>query len=99
MIATQVPGHPQSTSKDRLPTEGEPEGGALMRSLMRAALMVSVLLVTARAGLAASCKVEDSDGSKVLAARQAAEATCPCASATDHGAYVSCVAGVANTLS
>jgi len=47
----------------------------------------------------ANCAKDDPTGSKVLAARQQASSTCPCATATNHGAYVKCVAGVADTLS
>jgi len=62
--------------------------------------VVSALLLLARApGAFANCTKDDPTGSKVLAARQQASSTCPCATATNHGAYVKCVAGVANTLS
>src|SRR3989442_15363508 len=70
----------------------------VMRSLTLAALGASMLLASAPAAFA-DCAKDDPTGSKVLAARQQASSTCPCATATNHGAYVKCVAGVADTLS
>jgi hypothetical protein len=69
-----------------------------MRSLVVAALGVGLVLASAPVAFA-NCAKDDPDGSKTLAARQEANSMCPCASATSHGAYVSCVAGVANMLS
>ena len=69
-----------------------------MRSLTLAALGASMLLASAPVAFA-NCAKDDPTGSKVLAARQQASSTCPCATATNHGAYVKCVAGVADTLS
>jgi len=69
-----------------------------MRSLTLAALGASLLLASAPVAFA-NCAKDDPTGSKVLAARQQASSTCPCATATKHGAYVKCVAGVADTLS
>ena len=69
-----------------------------MRSLTLAALGASMLLESAPA-VFANCTKDDPTGSKVLAARQQASSTCPCASATNHVAYVKCVAGVADMLS
>ena len=39
------------------------------------------------------------DEAAVIAARATAESMCHCATATNHGQYVSCVAGVAKSLS
>ena len=39
------------------------------------------------------------DEAAVIAARAMAESKCQCATSTNHGQYVSCVAGVANSLS
>lgn len=47
----------------------------------------------------AGCGSQPGDQDAVIAARTAADAACNCQSFTSHGAYVSCVAGVANTLS
>ncbi len=52
----------------------------------------------------ASCTDDDPDGSKVAAARLTAEQNCEaqgrgCASASSHGAYVSCIAHEINALS
>ena len=69
-----------------------------MRSVTLAALGASMLLASAPAAFA-NCAKDDPTGSKVLAARQQASSTCPCASATKHGAYVKCVGGVADMLS
>src|SRR5579875_2494547 len=54
-------------------------------------LVASVMLVAAPVGARAAC----SDPAAVAATRAAAETTCPCATATNHGQYVKCVAGVA----
>ena len=69
-----------------------------MRSLTLAALGASTVVASAPVAFN-NCAKDDPTGSKVLAARQQASSTCPCASATNHGAYVKCVAGVADTLS
>ncbi len=54
-------------------------------------LVASVMLVAASVGARADC----SDPAAVAATRAAAETACPCATATNHGQYVKCVAGVA----
>ena len=72
-------------------------GRFVMRSLTLAALGASILLGSATVAFA-DCAKDDPTGSKVLAARQQASSTCPCAG-TSHGAYVKCVVGVAKTLS
>ena len=46
----------------------------------------------------AGCGSMPGDEAAVIAARATAESKC-CATATNHGQYVSCVAGVANSLS
>ncbi len=69
-----------------------------MRSLTLAALGASMLLASAPVAFA-NCAKDDPTGSKVLAARQQASSTCSCATATKHGTYVKCVAGVADMLS
>ena len=71
---------------------------AMKRALLTSALTVSLLL-TATGLASANCATDDPTGSKVLAARESANATCDCATATNHGAYVKCVAGVAKMLS
>jgi hypothetical protein len=68
------------------------------RTLFTSLLLVCLLLTSTRLA-SASCGTDDPTGAKVLAARQAASATCSCATAADHGSYGRCVAGVANTLS
>ena len=70
----------------------------MKRTLFTSALAVFVVLTTVRLA-SANCATDDPTGSKVLAAREAANSMCNCATATSHGAYVSCVAGVAKTLS
>ena len=70
----------------------------MKRALLTSALTVSLLL-TATGLASANCATDDPTGSKVLAARESANATCDCATATNHGAYVKCVAGVAKMLS
>ena len=69
-----------------------------MRSTTVAVFGVAALLASAPVAFA-NCAKDDPTGSKVLAARQQANSTCNCATATNHGAYVKCVAGVAKTLS
>jgi hypothetical protein len=60
-------------------------------------LVSSVLFGMARAGYA-GCGKNPSDEAAVIAARTAAASACDCATASSHGAYVSCVAGVAKGL-
>jgi hypothetical protein len=69
-----------------------------MRSVWKGLLAVS-FLVGAAQGVYAKCDVTGTDAAAVAAARQDAKTMCPCASAANHGAYVKCVKGVANTLS
>jgi hypothetical protein len=69
-----------------------------MKTLTLAALGASMLLARAPVTFA-NCAKDDPTGAKVLAARQQAISTCPCATATNHGAYVKCVVGVAKMLS
>src|SRR5262249_34689550 len=57
-----------------------------------------VFLGATQVAYAKGCGSEPGDSDAVIAARAAAEATCgPCDSAANHGAYVSCVAGVAKS--
>ena len=69
----------------------------MKRVLVASALGMSLLLTTARLASAASCATADPTGSMTLAAREAANSTCSCATATNHGQYVKCVAGVAKS--
>ena len=67
-----------------------------MRYILTGAVGLSLLLGTAQVGWAARCGDDPGDNQKVIDARNDAESQCgPCASSTSHGAYVSCVAGVA----
>jgi hypothetical protein len=67
----------------------------MMRFVASGVLALSLLFGIARSGQA-GCGADPGDNQAVIDARAAAEATCgPCAAATNHGAYVSCVAGVA----
>jgi len=69
----------------------------MMRVAVSGFLAFSLLLGAPRAGHA-GCGSDPGDNQKVIDARNAAEAQCgPCAASTNHGAYVSCVAGVAKT--
>ena len=47
----------------------------------------------------AGCGSKPGDEAAVIAARATAAGACNCATAVNHGAYVKCVAGVANQLS
>jgi len=68
----------------------------MKRLMVGSAVALSLVLSLARAGHA-GCGKDPGDNQKVIDARTAAEQTCgPCAAATNHGTYVSCVAGVAN---
>src|SRR5437867_5724010 len=79
----------------RGPGEHRPagNGGICMRSSVRdlgaACLLAAIVGFPARA--LASCD----DPAAVCAARAKADAQCPCATATNHGLYVRCVAAVA----
>lgn len=70
-----------------------------MRFVVRGFLAVALLLLARAPAAFANCATDDPTGAKVLAARQAANSMCPCATAANHGAYVKCVAGVANMRS
>ena len=67
----------------------------MKRFVLTGVLALSVFFGLARAGHA-GCGKDPGDNQKVIDARAAAEAQCHCATATNHGTYVSCVAGVAN---
>jgi hypothetical protein len=67
-----------------------------MSKWMRGILALSLLLASARVGLAAKCGANPGDAAAVAAARQAVEDECNCAGSTNHGQYVKCAAGVAN---
>jgi hypothetical protein len=67
-----------------------------MRRLVVSGVLGVALLCGPQTGHAAKCGSNPGDSQAVIDARSAAETTCgPCASATNHGTYVSCVAGVA----
>jgi hypothetical protein len=66
-----------------------------MRLIGRGLLVGAFVLGAAHATFA-KCGDEPGDAAAVLAARQAAESTCDCANAINHGTFVKCVAGVAN---
>lgn len=66
---------------------------------MRSALLVALLLVVGAARVFAKCGDGPTDNGTVVAARQDAASTCPCASFANHGQYVKCVRGVANARS
>ena len=71
----------------------------MMRVAVSGLLAFSLLLGAARAGQA-GCGSQPGDNQAVIDARADAESQCgPCAAATNHGAYVSCVAGVADARS
>src|SRR5262245_39435167 len=65
-----------------------------MKFLVHGALAVG--LVLASTGIASAKKCNDD--AAVAAARAAAEAKCSCATASNHGTYVSCVAHEADEL-
>jgi hypothetical protein len=65
-----------------------------MRFIVRGLLALSFVLGAAHVGHA-SCGSDAGDNQKVIDARDAAAVACNCATATNHGVYVSCVAGVA----
>jgi hypothetical protein len=68
----------------------------MTRFVVSSALALALVSGTSRIGHAAKCGSAPGDNQAVIDARAAAEAQCgPCASATNHGTYVSCVAGVA----
>src|SRR5262245_58111363 len=71
---------------------------AILRSLGAVPAAVLVMMLSVRLALA-NCATDDPTGAQVLAARQTANSMCLCATFTSHGAYVSCVAGVAKRLS
>jgi hypothetical protein len=68
----------------------------MTRFVASGVVALSLLLGVARTGQA-GCGSDPGDNQKVIDARADAESQCgPCAAATNHGVYVSCVAGVAN---
>ncbi len=66
-----------------------------MKFVVRGLLIAAVVLGTANLGFA-GCQDDDPDGSKRAQARSDIAMSCDCASATNHGEYVSCVAKHAN---
>jgi hypothetical protein len=71
------------------------EGGEFA---MRPSLLAALLVIGA-APVFAKCGDQPGDNAAVLAAREDAATSCPCVSFTNHGQYVKCVKGVANTRS
>jgi hypothetical protein len=67
----------------------------MMRFVVSGILGLALLAGSAGVGHAAKCGAAPGDEAAVIAARTDAASTCNCATATNHGAYVSCVAGVA----
>ena len=70
----------------------------MRRALFASALVTSLLLTTARLA-SANCATDSATGAMVLAAREAANLACPCATFTNHGTYMKCVAHIVKTLS
>jgi len=70
-----------------------------MKRVMLSGVLAVMLAVSARSALAAKCGANAGDEAAVISARATAAMDCDCATATNHGAYVKCVAGVANMLS
>jgi hypothetical protein len=68
-----------------------------MRAIARVLLVGAFVFGAAHASFA-RCGDNPGDAAAVANARAAAEATCNCATAPNHGTYVKCVAGVANEL-
>ena len=69
-----------------------------MRTLING-LMIGLFVLGSGHLVYAGCGSMPGDEAAVIAARATAESMCHCATATNHGQYVSCVAGVANSLS
>lgn len=69
-----------------------------MRKLIGGVAMGVLIFATGHV-VHAGCGSQPGDEQAVINARATAASTCNCATATNHGAYVSCVAGVAKTLS
>jgi len=69
-----------------------------MRSMLRGILAVSILLAATQTVLA-KCGDNAGDEQAVIDARAAAASQCDCTTATNHGQYVKCVAGVAKMRS
>jgi hypothetical protein len=67
-----------------------------MRSVWKGLLVVS-LLVGAAQGVYAKCGDNAGDEQAVIDARSQVESDCHCVSSTNHGTFVKCAAGVANT--
>ena len=69
-----------------------------MRTLING-LVIGLFVLGSGHLVYAGCGSMPGDEAAVIAARATAESTCHCATATNHGQYVSCVAGVAKSLS
>ena len=67
-----------------------------MRNLV-SGLAIAVLVLGTGHVVYAGCGDQPGDEQAVIDARAAAASTCDCATATNHGQYVKCVAGVAKT--
>lgn len=67
-----------------------------MRSMLSAVVGLS-LLVGGAQGVLAKCGDNAGDEQAVINARNNVESTCHCAASTNHGQFVSCAAGVANS--
>ena len=69
-----------------------------MRTLING-LVIGLFVLGSGHLVYAGCGSMPGDEAAVIAARATAESMCHCATATNHGQYVSCVAGVAKSLS
>ena len=69
-----------------------------MRTLING-LMIGLFVLGSGHLVYAGCGSQPGDEAAVIAARATAAGACNCATAVNHGAYVKCVAGVANQLS
>src|SRR5258705_6643043 len=80
--------------------EGDVSCILLMYVCRRRAVALSLVAVVAigwSAAASAKCGDAPGDAAAVATTRAAIESACPCAAASDHGAYVRCAKDVVNT--
>jgi hypothetical protein len=85
----------QSSQRFAMRASGE-RSSIPMRNMIRGVVALFVLVGAGGIGHA-KCGDNPGDAAAVAAARQDVEDTCDCAGSTNHGQFVKCAAGVANT--
>src|SRR5581483_1860329 len=94
-VEPRVGGVTKGSHKEAASNVGATEENAMKRFVGSLAVL-ALLTLTAHGAVAAACDPDGVDAQAIADARADAAAQCDCATAENHGSYVSCVAGVLN---